>query len=120
MKLKTTISEEREINIELPFFRKQDNLSNILKLFAVLDEKTVVTVFNGCGRTAVTVDDTSGSNRDLLEAYQTWLPISEDEFLTLHQTALKSLSLTPVLCEIDREIEQELSQKDDLKNIEFS
>lgn len=116
MKLKTTISEEREIDIELPFFRKDPTLSSILKLFAVLDEKTVVTVFNGCGRTAVTVDDTSGSNRDLLEAYQTWLPISEDEFLTIHKTALKSLSLTPILCEIDQEIEDELN-RDDIKDI---
>lgn len=116
MKLKTTISEEREIDIELPFFRKDPTLSSILKLFAVLDEKTVVTVFNGCGRTAVTVDDTSGSNRDLLEAYQTWLPISEDEFLTLHKSALKSLSLTPVLCEIDQEIEDELN-RDDISDV---
>ncbi len=47
MKLKTTISEEREIDIELPFFRKDPTLSSILKLFAVLDEKISVDAGEG-------------------------------------------------------------------------
>jgi hypothetical protein len=108
MKIKTKVTEEREFDIELPFFRK-DPESSCIKYLAVLDEKTVIYLFDSDERTSLSVDIIDRNIRDISDAYNKWAIVSEEEFLQAHETALKNLSLRPVLCEIDREIEAELN-----------
>lgn len=96
MKIKTTVTQERELDIQLPFFRRDKN-STCLKLFAVINEKTVISVFDGAGRTSVYVDAFESSTYDIADKYQNWQPITEQQFLMAHSEALKSLSLEPQL-----------------------
>lgn len=116
MKILTKITEEREIDIELPFFRK-DPQSSCIKYLAVLDEKTIISLFDSDERTSLSVDIIEREGKDVYEAYRKWTVVSEEEFLQAHETALKSLSLRPELCEIDREIELEINSKDDIKDV---
>lgn len=97
MKIKTTVIEEKEIDIQIPFFRK-DHTSPCLKLYAVLDSNTVVTVFQGGDRTSISNDALEERlNEDIAQAYAKWQPITEDEFFTHFNEAMKSLSLQPQL-----------------------
>ena len=115
MKIKTKITEEREMDVELPFFRK-DPTSSCIKYMAAINEKTIIHLFDSDERTSLSVDIIEREGRDVSEAYNKWTIVSEEEFLQAHESALKSLSLTPVLCEIDQEIEDELN-RDDIKDI---
>lgn len=96
MTIKTTVKQEKEIEIELPFFRNNSG-SNCIHLYAVLDEKTVITVFHGAGRTAVSIDVVDGREGSVAEIYQNWSPITEQEFLMFHAECLKQMSLEPQL-----------------------
>jgi hypothetical protein len=104
MQIKTNITEEREVDIEIPFFRKDQN-SSCISLLAVLNEATVTTIFQAALRTNVTVDHPKNYSSDIVNAYSKWEPITELEFLAAHTTALKSMSLIPELV------------KDDLKEV---
>jgi hypothetical protein len=115
MKIKTSITQEREIEVDLPFFRKDPN-SSCTKYIAAINEKTIISLFDSDERTSLSVDIIERESRDISEAYNKWAIVSEEEFLQAHETALKSLSLRPVLCEIDQEIEDELNL-DDIKDI---
>lgn len=97
MKVKTTVTLEREIDIHIPFFRR-DLTSSCIWLFAVLDDRTVVSIFRGGERVAISNDALNKfSDNDIADKYQNWSPISEKYFLTAHADALKSLSLEPQL-----------------------
>lgn len=94
MKIKTNITEEREVDIEIPFFRKDDSIC--LKMLAVINENTVISIFDGGDRTVLVADTVGSNKREILEAYTTWKEIPEDEFLQKHAATLKSLSLFPI------------------------
>lgn len=114
MKIKTSITEQIEMDITLPFFRK-DNSYSSEKYIAVLDEKTQITVFHNELRSHISLDVPSTNDSDLAKAYKTWEEVSEGEFLAFHEKILKSLSLTPQLCE--KEFTQEFKDHDDLKDV---
>lgn len=96
MKITTTVTQEREMDINLPFFRK-DNRSNCLSLYAVLDEKTEITIFQGGARYNISTDDPKRYTKEMVEKYLSWEEITEEEFLHVHAEMLKSLSLQPQL-----------------------
>lgn len=98
MKLKTKVTKETEVDIEIPFFRK-DAESSGLSYLAVIEETHVVTFYDNeqSGHTIVTTSPQWVKESDILHAYYNWKPVSEEEFLTAHENALKSLSLKPML-----------------------
>jgi len=116
MKIKTNITEEGEVDIELPFFRKDESFVSD-RYLAVLDEKTQVSIFSNELLINIAIDEPSESNSKIYEAYAKWKPISEAEFLAIHEKTLQSLSLRPQLSALEKEIEQEMKDHDDLKDI---
>jgi len=116
MKIKTNITEEREAEVQLPFFRK-DNSFLSDKYIAVLDEKTQVSIFFNDYRTSIAIEIPSTEDAELYRAYTKWQHVGEEEFLAIHEKTLQSMSLTPQLSELEKEIEQEMKDHDDLKNI---
>jgi hypothetical protein len=118
MKIKTKIIEEREANIELPIFRKEFGFGST-SYIAIIEESHVISIYDNkeSGHTTVTVAPFWIKESDVFTALTNWQEITEEEFLEAHETALKSLSLRPELSEVDREIEKELAEKDDLKDI---
>lgn len=97
MKAITTVTEQREIDLQIPFFRRDQN-SCCLYIVAVLDEKTEVTIFQGGGRTNVSVDEINTYPTSIaVNAYLNWEPMTEEQFLHVHSEALKSMSLEPSL-----------------------
>ena len=98
MKIETTKTEKQIIEIPVPSFYKDGNCSETISdLLGVLDEKTIVRVFESQRRTSVTNFDTSLDTGDIVDAYLKWTPITEDQFFTAYNRALHSLSLTPEL-----------------------
>lgn len=118
MKIKTNITETREVDIELPVFRKEIGYGSTSYL-AVIEASHVHTIYSNkeAGHTTVTTCEFWIKETDVVKAVNTWEEVTEEEFLEAHETALKSLSLRPVLCEIDREIEDELNNKNDIENV---
>lgn len=96
MTIKTTVTQEREVDIDLPFFRR-DNTSSCLWVFAILNDHTAVSIFDGGGRTCVSVEPLNPSRNEVADKYLNWDPITEEQFLKFHSDALKSLSLEPVM-----------------------
>ena len=118
MKIKTKIIEERETEIELPIFRKEFGFGST-SYIAMIEETHVISIYDNkeSGHTTLTIAPFWVKESDVFTALQKWEDISEQEFLQAHESALKSLSLRPELCEVDREIELELNSKDDIKNV---
>lgn len=121
MKIKTSITQEREIEITLPIFRKQINTASI-EYIGVIEESHGIKMYinEDAGHTQISVTPMWLLKSDVVKAVNDWQEVDEYEFLQAHEDALQSLSLAPKLSIVDQEIEKELSQKDDLKNIEFS
>lgn len=106
MKIKTTKSEDVEIDVTLPFFRKNPNFISD-NYIGVLDEKTMVYMFTNEASTNVAHRLVEDNKKEIVEAFTNWTPISEEEFLSIHAKLLKSLSLIPEL----------MINMDDLKDI---
>jgi hypothetical protein len=118
MKLKTNITEEREIDITLPIFRKED-YNGCLSYIAVIEESHAIKLYinDKAGHVQVLLTPMWLMTTDVMKAVQSWQEVTEEEFLNAHDKALQSLSLAPVLCEIDQEIENELTDNNDLKDV---
>lgn len=125
MKLKTNYTEEREVEIVLPFFRMQkSNYDNgWVEYRGVLPDETYVNIFNTTDHSTIRHLKADRAESEVLSSYKTWQEITEAEFLEAHQKALDSLSLVPKLVddipgelfqqsengkEIDKGIESEL------------
>jgi hypothetical protein len=98
MKIETTKTEKQIIEIPVPsFYKDADCSETISDLMGILDEKTIVKVYESQRRTCVQNFDTSLDSNDIAQAYLNWKPITEDEFFIAYNRALHSLSLTPEL-----------------------
>lgn len=92
MKLLIEQTTHTEIEIEIPCFFSLGS-----DMLAVLDEKTLVTVFHMGRMTIVKNCDWSDSyhNKKEIAAAQSWPRISELEFFEAYDKALESISLQP-------------------------
>jgi len=98
MKFSTTQTAKTEIEIPVPSFYKDKGLhESLIDLIGILDEKTIVKVFESDRRTMVSNWDISLDNGDVVLAHLNWHPITEEEFMYHYNRALHSLSLTPEL-----------------------
>lgn len=100
MKLQTTITQTKELDILLPLFYKKENYGT--DYLAVLNEKTLIKVFvsleGDCVTVLHTVPDYSNSEY-ILTAMKEWEAIKEQEFLSAYDDALSAISLRPKLNE---------------------
>lgn len=99
MTIKITKTTEKNIDIKLPFFRRDPDSMGV-SLFAVLDENTAINLYRSDHRTCIENDeikDRGWIEKNVAERFQTWEPITEQEFMTAYSDALKSLSLEPVM-----------------------
>lgn len=93
--LKANVTTEREIEIQIPFFRRTKDEKEYIGL---LDEKTVVRMYKGLFHTSVTNSQLDFMERTkLLEAAETWEHCGEQEFLDAYDAAIESMSLHPKL-----------------------
>jgi hypothetical protein len=94
MKLKSTVSilQEIEINLDTPAFFKQGNYCR------GIIEESFISIFQIEGmRTWISHDSTEASKREIIEAYQSWEHISEEEFFEAMNKALKDFNFKPSL-----------------------
>lgn len=92
--LKSTVSVQQEVSIELetPAFYKQGNY------FRAIIEESFISIFQIEGmRTWISHDSTEASKREIIEAYQNWEHISEEEFFEALTKALKDFDFKPKL-----------------------
>lgn len=102
--IKTTISEERTVNIETPIFWKepQSKNSKITDYLGVIDTDNCIGFYNsGSGYVSLTHCKAEIKGNDIRKASLIWERISEEEFLTAHKNMLNSLSLEPQLTNVD-------------------
>ena len=83
MKLKTNITEEREIDIQLPIFRKVINSTASVEYLAVIEESHVISIYDNqdSKHTRISVTPMWLSTGDVLTALNKWQEIDEYEFL---------------------------------------
>lgn len=125
MKLKTNYTEEREVEIVLPFFRMQKSSydNGWIEYRGVLPDETYVNIFTTTDHSTIRHIKAERAESEIMNSYKQWPEISESEFLEAHQKSLDSLSLVPKLVndisadlfqqsekgrQIDDEIEKEL------------
>lgn len=122
MKIKTNITDEREVDITLPMFKKEQRVfeGQSHNYFAVLPDGTVIDIFDSGDLLLIKHWTADRLANDIINRLK-WEDITEGEFLSAHKSALESLSLEPQLCETDKEIEAEFASKnhnpDDLKDV---
>ena len=98
MKIETTQTTKQVIDIPVPsFYRDKNCHDSITDLIGILDENTVVKVWESDKRTALINGDLDSLESDIVRAFLNWEPITEEKFFYHHNRALHSLSLTPEL-----------------------
>ena len=101
MKFTTTQTAKTEIEIPVPSYYR-DNLcsESTTDLIGILDEKTIIKVYESARRTCVQNMDIYLGESDIVYSSIHWQPITEELFLYHHSRALHSMSLTPTLTTI--------------------
>lgn len=102
MKLQTTITQTKEIEITLPVFYKENVVSD--NYLAVLNEQTAISLFINKAGTYTSIihttpEDLSGEIRRAYNNHKEWTVISEVDFLQAYDDALSAISLRPQLRE---------------------
>jgi len=103
MKITTSLTQTREIEVPVPSFYKEIiEGSSILNVLGILDEKTVVSVWvYPNNRTAIENSVPDIVSHVISRAITGgWEKITEEEFFTQYNNAMESLSLTPKLTEL--------------------
>lgn len=115
MKFKTTQQKETELDIPIPSFYKEPDPHNlrIVQICALLDKFTFCSVWESDKRTCVENRIPDINNIELTNAFLNWERITEEEFLTIYDRAITSMSLTPQLI---KENKQPVCE-DDLKEV---
>lgn len=109
MLIKTKQTTEHEVEINIPFFRKQVE-HGMTSYFAMLTEGYVNKAHSTDESQSVAVSPKWINEDDIVKAYKmlgNWVEISENEFLRGYKEIISSLSLEPTL----------VRNQDDLKNI---
>lgn len=97
MKLQIIQFSQREIELPLPAFFK-DNSTSITDIVAILDEDTMVMVWDYPGRRTVIENcEVKSCNDRIVKIYEKYQLATEDEFFAAFNRAYAQLSLTPKL-----------------------
>ncbi len=98
MRIKTTTTEEKEINVATPFFCKKTT-ADVVEYIAAITEDLVVSIYNSPGLIFTkTCDPRWETNTDkAAQRIDRWQECSEEEFLSAHENAIAAQSLKPVL-----------------------
>ena len=113
LNLKTTVSvqQERNVNIESHVFYKQGHY------FRAVIEESFITIFHIEGmRTWMSHDSVESSKREIIEAYDSWEHISEEEFFEALGKALKDFDFEPKISLRSFDTEQEENRRAEIKN----
>ena len=99
MQIKSKITEEREINIDLetPAFFKEIVSETICSYLGVIEECTISIFVCKGKRTSITNESTERATREIATAYEKWEHISEEEFFEALDKALKDFNFKPSL-----------------------
>lgn len=93
MKLSIQTTEKKEIEIPVPsFYKKSDYYFR-----AVFSEDDYRQLFVLNGTIALCLDYPENNHQEIYEAFQSWDPISELDFITKMDEALAAFTLTPTL-----------------------
>lgn len=105
MKFTTTQTAKTEIEIPVPSFYKDGNCSeSITDLIGILDENTIIKVYESTRRTCVQNMDLYLGESDIVYAHIHWTPIAKDVFLYHHSRALHSMLLMQELMTKDSSV----------------
>lgn len=97
MKLQISQFSKREIELPLPVFFK-DNSESIIDIVAVLDEDTMIRVWDYPGnRVFIENGNVKNYNDAIVKIYEKYQLATEEEFFTAFNRAYTQLSLTPRL-----------------------
>lgn len=100
MKLQTTITQTKELDILLPlFYKKVEYGTNYI---AVLNEQTFISLFISHNGDMVSIMHSVPDKRnseEIVKAMKSWEAIKEQEFLSAYDDALSAISLRPKLNE---------------------
>ena len=98
MKIRTKQTRETDVEIPVPSFYKDGKCSeSISDIIAILDQNTIIKVYESERRTCVQNMDLYLGESDIVYASLNWTPITEADFMLAHNSALHSMSLTPEL-----------------------
>lgn len=100
MKLTTTITQTKELDILLPLFYKLDEYGTTY--IAVLNEQTFIKLYinrKGDFVSIVHCVPNKNNGEEILKAMNSWEAIKEQEFLSAYDDALSAISLRPKLNE---------------------
>ena len=92
--MKITIEQKTETTIEIPvpsFWKSGDEIR------AILDEKTYCSAYRCMDLTIIKHRDPVGATDEISSAYNNYTSISEEEFFSIYNDILESISLTPKL-----------------------
>ncbi len=96
MQLKTKVTEERVIDVSLPYFRKRIEDYGWQKYIGVLNEQTCITITTNENHVCILSSQPVHMDHQIRESIG-WEYMEEEEFLQVHEATLKSLSLIPAL-----------------------
>lgn len=97
MKLQISQFSQKEIELPLPAFFK-DNSASITDIVAILDEDTMVRVWDYPGnRVWIENGNAKNYNDAIVKVYEKYQLATEEEFFTAFNRAYAQLSLTPKL-----------------------
>jgi len=103
MKITTSLTQERKIEVPVPSFYKEvfTHTTTIINVLGVLDEDTIVSIWHfPDNRVAVENSTLKSSFGSVARSITSgWENITEEEFFTHYNKAMESLSLTPKLTE---------------------
>lgn len=88
---------ERTVEITPPLFWRNPMSDSLTEMIALIDDKTVVTVFDSSNYTKVM--NTAPSYSEIETAYNRWIPVTENDFMQALSHAVSKLSIMPVLTE---------------------
>ncbi len=96
MQVKTKVTEERVIDVSLPYFKKKNENYGWEYYIGILNEQTCITITKNENHVSILSAVPSNMDHQIRESFS-WDIITEEEFLQAHEATLKSLFLTPEL-----------------------
>ena len=95
MKITKKETVERTVEITPPYFWRNPMSDSMTEMIGLIDDKTVVTIFDTKNYTKVV--NGSPAYSEVETAFNKWNPITEEQFMQALNTAIEKLSLMPVL-----------------------
>lgn len=95
LQIKSSVIQEKIVEIPVPFFAKAKDGYNFIGL---VDEKTIIRVYQGLSYTSIVNSNPDNfENGKLIEAFESWELMTEGEFFDKYDQVIQSISLTPII-----------------------